>query len=161
MFETRERFEELRRALNELIARHDILRTAIMWEGLRQPVQVVCRSAELMVVEHKLGEVDPEAYLRSYLKGAGSRMDLEKAPLLAIDLAQRHGDQHVHGLLRIHHTIVDHVAMDVLFEELAEILNGRPTSLLPNTVPYRNFVAHMGRSDISAAEEHFRRCCVC
>ena len=44
-----------------MIDRHDILRTAILWEGFPEPVQVVWRHATMLVEEVAVEEIAPRA----------------------------------------------------------------------------------------------------
>ena len=67
-FDSRTRLDGYLDALQAVINRHDILRTAVLWEGLPEPVQVVWRRAILDVEEIELdtaaGDASEQLYAR-------------------------------------------------------------------------------------------------
>ncbi|MET7766969.1 amino acid adenylation domain-containing protein, partial [Streptomyces sp. NPDC005393] len=138
-FASRDLLDRYLRALQQVVDRHDILRTTIVWEGLREPVQVVWRHAELSVEEVRLdsGSTDPVADLVAL---AGSAMDLGRAPLIRVHLAPEPGTGRWLALFRVHHMVQDHTGMEVVLDEVVTILAGRADSL-PEPLPFRDFVA--------------------
>ncbi|MER7468936.1 amino acid adenylation domain-containing protein, partial [Streptomyces sp. NPDC097981] len=138
-FASRDLLDRYLLALQQVVDRHDILRTAIVWEGLREPVQVVWRRAALSVEEVLLdsGSIDPVADLVAL---AGSAMDLGRAPLIRVHLAPEPGTGKWLALFRVHHMVQDHTGMEVVLDEVVTILSGRADSL-PEPLPFRDFVA--------------------
>ncbi|MEU2340185.1 condensation domain-containing protein, partial [Streptomyces sp. NPDC013172] len=141
-------------ALQQVVDRHDVFRTSVVWQGLREPVQVVWRSAALSVTEVSLDteSADPVADLVSVV---GLSMDLGRAPLLDLHVAEVSGGRWL-GLVRTHHLVQDHTAMDVVLDEIQTILAGRAETL-PEPLPFRDFVAQT-RAELATGEheEFFR-----
>ncbi|QKZ05040.1 non-ribosomal peptide synthetase [Pseudomonas eucalypticola] len=134
-FDSPQRLQAVTAALQQVIDRHDSLRTAIAWQGLQTPQQVVWRNAPL-VVEH--------------CTAVPQRLDLSQAPLLRLVYRREPGRDSLSATLLFHHIVLDATALDVVREELLGILQGGPDSA-PPPVPYRNYVAQ-ARLGVSEAE---------
>nr|WP_116867600.1 condensation domain-containing protein [Pseudomonas savastanoi] len=132
-------------ALQRVIERNDMLRTVLFWEGLQTPVQVVWRQAPMLVQETALHDLFN-----------APRMDLTQAPLLHLVYAHDPANHRIAAVLRYHHVIMDHIALDVLSHELQAVLLGNEASLVA-PVPYRNYIAHVLQGPGDEAHEAFFR----
>jgi len=128
------------RALQSVIDRHDILRTAILWEGLSLPVQVVYRSAELEMETITLKTDQDEREQLDILMDQLS-IDVERAPLMRLQVARSQESDRWYVLIQQHHLVTDHVSGDIIQEEVQRYLRGEEASL-GEAMPYRNFIAH-------------------
>ncbi|WP_195833794.1 non-ribosomal peptide synthetase, partial [Burkholderia pseudomallei] len=157
-FRGREVMERFVSALQQVIDRHDILRTGFFWEGLEQPVQVVQRRATLpvSVVELDAGEGDIVRQLEARFDSRGYRMDVSRAPLMHVHAAC--DGEHERWVARVlfHHLSIDHTTLERVIEEARAIGQGRVEDL-PQPEPFRNFVAQ-ARLGVSEAdhEAYFR-----
>ncbi|MBP2038615.1 non-ribosomal peptide synthetase, partial [Streptomyces avidinii] len=141
-FDSRGGLDAFLHALQQVVDRHDILRTGIVWDGLREPVQVVWRRARLSVEEVTLDAraADPVAELVAF---GSTAMDLRRAPLIGLHLARASHDESDGrwlALIRAHHMVQDHTAKEVLLQEVHAFLTGHGDALA-QPLPFRNFVA--------------------
>ncbi|WEL58164.1 non-ribosomal peptide synthase/polyketide synthase [Pseudomonas kermanshahensis] len=165
LLQTRLAFDSVERllawagALQQVIDRHDILRTAVLWQGLAQPLQVVWRKAELVVSEiDDLADDDGLArveQLHARFDARHHRLDLTQAPLTRLYYSLDPANQQVVAILLFHHLTLDHTAMDVVAREMRALLFGQGHTL-PAAVPYRNYVAQARLGDQAAHEAFFR-----
>ncbi|MEU6339689.1 non-ribosomal peptide synthase/polyketide synthase [Streptomyces sp. NPDC046977] len=149
-FDSRERVDAVLAAVQQVVDRHDILRTAFLWEGLREPVQVVLRAAPVAVRTLRLEGADVVGGL---LATRTEPMDVRRAPLLQAAVAQDPGDGRWVVLLEVHHLVQDRTSLALVFDEIRAILSGGADTL-PAPLPFREFVAR-ARLTIPA-QEHER-----
>jgi amino acid adenylation domain-containing protein len=141
-------------ALQRVIERHDILRSAMHWEGLPHPVQVVCRQAPLPVHEVELPAHEARAALLRATDPGSARLDVRRAPLLAATVGQDGSGAWLLALLS-HHLVCDHVTLELIMEEVRALLNGGSAGLAA-AVPFRRFIAQLADDDLDAHAAYFR-----
>jgi amino acid adenylation domain-containing protein len=157
-FTSRAVLDQFVAALQRVIDRHDALRTAMSWEHLPHPVQVVHRRAPLPVeaITFEMDQ-DPIDQLRARMTPAHQGLDLRKAPLMRLLTAPNpHGTQW-YGMLQLHHIVCDNMSLDTILQEVKALFEGQDARL-PHPVPFRNHVFKIRSCDrLADHEAYFRR----
>ncbi|MGC0154722.1 amino acid adenylation domain-containing protein, partial [Chromobacterium vaccinii] len=152
----------LRRALDALCRRHELLRTRFALDGYLEPLQLVLPEASIPLTEDELGHLSPagqEETLAGFI-AAWSRQafDPGEAPLLHAH-AHRLDDKRFHLTLRIHHAILDGWSDSVFIVELAQLyraeLAGLPCRLPALSSRYRDYIALERQAMASPASRDF------
>ncbi|HYO51728.1 non-ribosomal peptide synthetase, partial [Archangium sp.] len=151
-----------RRAWREAVARHGILRTGFLWEGLEQPLQAVHASAELPWQELDWSAVpsgEHAARLEALLAEDRARgFELSRPPLMRLALIRL--DARVHRLVwSFHHLLLDGWSVGLLLKEIFAFYGAfrQGRTLQPPRVPaYREYIAWLRRQDAPSAERYWR-----
>ncbi len=156
-FNTRAQLDAFLNALQQVIDRHDILRTSAYWQDLAQPVQVVWRQAALSInVFMPDSENDVLSQLQAHTDPRLHRINLNQAPLFTADIAHDPVQGEWLLALRFHHLVSDHMTLDLIFAEMALILQGNILRENVQTLPYRNFIAQILNVSPAIHEAYFR-----
>ncbi len=155
--QSQEKVACLVRAVQEVIDRHDVLRTAVMWEGLLRPVQVVHRQATLPLERIALdGNRAPMEQLMEEMQPGRRRIDLRVAPLVRLLVAPDPHDEKCYAVLLVHHLVCDHQSLNVIASEVIACAAGLKGSL-PASVPFKDQLLWMvAAADGVTAEVFFR-----
>ncbi len=137
--------DALERALNEIVARHEVLRTTFA-KNNGKPVQVIA-AAQLLQMEvvdlsgHREREKEVN---RLMIEEAHIHFDLERGPLFKTKLLRIGAEDHI-LLLTLHHIICDGWSNGVLVREIGEIYNafsqGLPSPLDELPIQYADFAS--------------------
>jgi NRPS condensation-like uncharacterized protein len=135
----------LEQSLNEIVRRHDILRTSYAAvEG--HPVQIIAVDSFVHLRVTDLRHLPESEHDFEVRRLAGEEallpFDLTKTPLLRVSLLRLGEQTHV-ALISMHHIVSDAWSMDVLVDELLalykELVSGNPSSLPEMPVQYADF----------------------
>ncbi|EWC63893.1 hypothetical protein UO65_0808 [Actinokineospora spheciospongiae] len=152
----------LAEAWQRVVDRTPVLRTAVAWENLPEPVQVVHRSGRVPVA-HEDWAAQPEPWREQRLgellaQDRGDELDFTAPPLMRLRIARLSADE-VRVVWTFHHLLLDgwsvfRVLTDVFAEHAR--LTGHPGAGDPvPRRPFRDYVAWLGRQDRDAAREHW------
>jgi len=144
--------DALTRALNEIIRRHEILRTTYVAEG-GQPRQRIAPSlvfTPAFVDLSTLAATEQEAEIaQSAANDAQQPFDLARGPLLRVTLLKLAEAEHV-LLLTMHHIVSDGWSLGTFTRELttlyAAFVRGEPSPLPPLPIQYADFAAWQRRT---------------
>lgn len=151
-------------AWRTIVRRHAAFRTSFIWEGIKQPVQVVREHADLTVTRQDLRDLSPRGQqeaLAAWLQNDRELgFDLTRAPLMRVALFRLADRQH-RMVWSSHHLIVDRWCLPLLYEELrslyrASVSNEPPA--LPEPVQFRDYVAWLQRQNRAASLAFWRDC---
>jgi amino acid adenylation domain-containing protein len=137
----------LERALNEVIARHEVLRSYVK-EIEGQPRQEDTPSLRISLPLIELidlsGDEAEAEVSRLFHADAHQLYDLSKAPLLRAMLAKLPADEHV-LILNFHHIVTDGSSLAIFYRELGLFYEaareGKKASLPPLPIQYGDFAA--------------------
>ncbi|MFB4394933.1 MULTISPECIES: amino acid adenylation domain-containing protein, partial [unclassified Pseudomonas] len=153
-FTDQARLQGFCRALEQVITRHDALRTLVLWEGLDEPVQVVLRNVAFAPRHLSLAGDDIAAQLQASAAPGQYRLDLRQAPLIEARAAFDAANDRWLLLLLHHHVVVDHTSLELMIEEIALIEGARQAELPPPT-SMRALVAQARQPQVVSAAHAF------
>ncbi|HEY0739714.1 MAG TPA: amino acid adenylation domain-containing protein, partial [Herpetosiphonaceae bacterium] len=152
----------LERAWHLLIARHPVLRTSFVWEGLERPLQVVHDQVDFAVDRQDWRGLTPEEQqtrITEHLTALWRQgFDLHKAPFTQVGL-YRVGEDAYHFMWNFNYMLQDGWSFPLLFKDLFTcydaLLNN--SDQLPETPRlYRDFIAWTQQQDLTSAEAYWR-----
>ncbi|MFF4989279.1 amino acid adenylation domain-containing protein [Streptosporangium saharense] len=151
----------LARAWQRVVERTPVLRTAVVWEDVPVPVQVVHAAVRVPVTHHDHRAMTEEERRRAsedlWDRWREQPLDLGRAPLLRLAVV-RLSESAVHLLWSAHHMMIDGwsfagVLSDVLAEYAAT--TGGPVGAPEIRRPYRDYVAWLDAQDQEGARRHW------
>nr|AID65225.1 nonribosomal peptide synthetase [Cystobacter fuscus] len=146
------------RAWNELLRRHEALRTVFVVKNVPKPLQVVLKNRSLSITFRDLSGLDEDARrtaLEDYRREDAARpFDLAKDVLLRIALLKVGPSLHW-MVLSFHHLLMDGWCQGILLRELLTLypalLRGGPSPLPALAPPFRRYVKWLEQQDREAA----------
>ena len=152
-----------RRVWEEAINRHPVLRTAFVWEGLDEPLQVVRQKVDIPFEKEdwqNLESAQKQEQLQQFLQHDRQKgYNLAKAPLMRLHLFQTAPDRH-QFVWSFHHLLTDGWSCAIILKEVFaayEALCLGQSPELPQPRRFRDYIAWLQEQDPSKAEAFWQK----
>lgn len=149
-------------AVQETVARHATLRTAFIWEGVKEPLQIVHAKTALSIRVEDWRGLAPDvqqtrlAQILERHRTDGFRLD---QPPLIRPILIRTSDDATCFMWTHHHLLMDGWCIALIFEEVftryRNLRRNRQTMYSPAR-PYRNYLAWLREQNLEVAGQYWR-----
>ncbi|QDE97917.1 non-ribosomal peptide synthetase [Myxococcus xanthus] len=151
--------ERWKEAWQHVLARHPILRSGFLWEGLEKPLQVVAVEAEVPWRIEDIRHVPADAqqrWIEDFLRE--DRLlgfDLGTPPLIRCALLRLDDARHLF-VWTYHHLLLDGWCFSIVLREVLGAFEEGVAALPPAARPYRDYIAWLQEQDPARAESFWR-----
>jgi amino acid adenylation domain-containing protein len=150
-------------AWQKLVDIHPILRTSFIWEGIKEPVQVVHKQVKLPWQQQdlsNLASIEKQHRIETCLLEEREKgFEISQAPLMRLMLIQL-AENHYKFIWSHHHLLLDGWSSSLLLQQLfavyAALSQGKDIQL-QKPHPYRNYIAWLQKQDLSKAETFWQQ----
>ncbi len=152
----------LQKAWEQVVQRHEILRTGVVTDGLQEPLQFIHEYAPLdwrLLDLSELASTQVQSAIEAYLSEDRRRgFVYEQAPLFRLTLIAL-GNNQYKLVMSYHHLILDAWSLFILLSDSLEFyraaLDGTPPTLA-NARPFRDYVTALTQEDVAAAQTYWK-----
>lgn len=152
--------EAFKFAWQQLLNRHDILRSAFIWEDVEEPLQVVHTQLDIPFsyfdwhndadVEQKIEKLRQQTRIEGF--------ELNNAPLIKVTLIKKSSTSYAF-IFTHHHILIDGWATPIIFSELFKLYDAHSTGgdlQLEFPRPYGDYINWLAEQDMEAAKSFWK-----
>ncbi|BAZ11503.1 amino acid adenylation domain protein [Calothrix sp. NIES-4071] len=149
-------------AWQQLVEHHPILRTSFVWEGLKEPTQIVHNQVKLLIEQHDwrlMTKAEQEERIEAFLNVEQRGFALSQAPLMRLTLIRLADTNYLFIWCR-HHLLLDGWSASLLLDEVFKLYNALNECKhlhLEKPRAYRDYIAWLQQQDLRSAEAFWRR----
>jgi amino acid adenylation domain-containing protein/non-ribosomal peptide synthase protein (TIGR01720 family) len=151
-------------SFNELLKRHDILRTAFIYDNVEQYIQIVIRERKIVFhfedVRQLQNKDEKLEYVKSFKHADKKHLfDLSKDSLMRVAILQLE-DQEFELVWSYHHILMDGWCRGIFTTEFFEIYNSLlqdRTNMLSPVTQYKNYIQWLTKQNKSSLKQYWKK----